>query len=436
MKRVLIVSPHFPPTNAADMHRVRLLLPFLADNGWQAEVLAIAPGSVAAPRDEWMADGLPADVPVHRLRGLDLGWSRVPCLGTLGWRARLAITRKGDELLAAGGFDLVYFSTTQWPVHLAGPRWLERFGVPFAMDYQDPWVNDYYRNHPEVTPPGGRLRYAMSEAIARRLEPGVLRRCCGFTSVSADYPAQLEARYMWASRIVRLVLPFPGSRRDLERARESAPSQDVFDPRDGLHHWVYVGRGGRDMTTAARCLFGALRDHGSSHPEFLRSLRLHFLGTSYAPAGRGVPTIAPLAAEFGISEVVAERPDRLPYAQTLRCLLDASALLAICSDDPAYTASKICPYLIARKPLLAVCHRDGGVAELLNRVGGGVCAAFDGAGDGAREVILRDWLESGAWERVGALDDEAFAPFLDDASAQRLTSWWDDLLPRRSEGFS
>ena len=190
------------------------------------------------------------------------------------------------------------------------------------------------------------------------------------------------------------------------------------------------------MKTAARCLFGALRDHGSRNPEFLRSLRLHFLGTSYAPAGRGVPTISPLAAEFGLSEVVVERPDRLPYAQTLRCLLDASALLAICSDDPAYTASKIYPYLIARKPLLAVCHRDGGVAEVLNRVGGGVCAGFHGAGDGAREVILRDWLESGAWKRVGALDDEAFAPFLDDAAARRLTSWWDDLLRLRPEGLS
>ncbi len=435
MSKVLLISPHFPPTNAPDMHRVRLVLPFLADNGWQAEVLAIAPASVAAPRDEWMADGLPADVRVHRLPGLGLEWSRVPGLGTLGWRARAAITRKGDELLARGGFDLVYFSTTQWPVHLAGPRWLRKFGVPFAMDYQDPWVNDYYHNHPEVTPPGGRLRYAMSDLLARSLEPRVLRRCAGFTSVSEDYPRQLESRHDWAARLPRLVLPFPGSRRDFERARESAPPQDLFDPRDGLHHWVYVGRGGRDMRTAARCLFGALRDHGSRHPEFLRSLRLHFLGTSYAPAGRGVPTISPLAAEFGISEVVVERPDRLPYAQTLRCLLDASALLALCSDDPAYTASKIYPYLLARKPLLAICHRSGGVAELLDRVGGGVCATFDERGEGAREVILREWLGAGGWGRTMDLDEPAFAPCLDESSARRLTAWWNGFLGRPATGL-
>lgn len=434
MRKVLLVSPHFPPTNAADMHRVRLLLPFLADNGWKAEVLATAPESVAAPRDEWMAEGLPADVPVHRMRGMGLGWSGIPGFGTLGWRAWPATRTKGDELLARGGFDLVYFSTTQWPVHLAGPRWAARWGVPFAMDYQDPWVNDYYRNHPAVTPPGGRLRYAMSESLARRMEPYVLGRCLGFTAVSPDYPRQLEARYVWASQIPRLVLPFPGSRRDIERARMSAPRQTVFDPKDGLIHWVYVGRGGRDMEAAVRALFAALREHAVQHPRFLDGLRLHFIGTSYAAAGRGVPTIAPVAAEFGLGAVVDERPDRIPYAETLRCLLEASALVAVCSDDPAYTASKIYPYLLARKPLLAVCHRDGGVAELMSRVGGGVCATFDERGEGAREVILREWLEGGGSQRTAGLDEESFAPCLDEASARRLTAWWRELLDNPASG--
>lgn len=417
------------------MHRVRLVLPFLADNGWQAEVLAIAPDSVAAPRDEWIADGLPVDVRVHRLRGLGLEWSRIPGLGTLGWRARAAITSKGDELLARGGFDLVYFSTTQWPVHLAGPRWLGRFGVPFAMDYQDPWVNDYYRNHPDVMPPGGRVRYALSETLARFMEPGVLRRCRGFTSVSEDYPRQLEARYSWASDLPRLVSPFPGSRRDIERARASAPPQEVFDPRDGRQHWVYVGRGGKDMGTAARSLFVALSDHARRQPNLLATLRIHFLGTSYAPAGRGVASIAPLAAEFGLAEVVDERPDRIPYAQALRCLLDATALVAVCSDDPGYTASKIYPYLLARKPLLAICHRSGGVAELLGRVGGGACATFDERGEGAREVILRDWLDAGGWRRTVDLDEPAFAPCLDESAARRLTAWWNGLLGQPATGF-
>ena len=29
----------------------------------------------------------------------------------------------------------------------------ERFGVPFVLDIQDPWLSDYYETHPEATAP-------------------------------------------------------------------------------------------------------------------------------------------------------------------------------------------------------------------------------------------------------------------------------------------
>jgi hypothetical protein len=42
-RHVLIVSPHFPPTNAPDMQRVRMSLPHFHKFGWRASVLAVAP---------------------------------------------------------------------------------------------------------------------------------------------------------------------------------------------------------------------------------------------------------------------------------------------------------------------------------------------------------------------------------------------------------
>ena len=149
MRRVLIVSPHFPPVNTADMQRVRMLLPFLKLNGWLAEVLTVSPEQIASPRDPWLLQGIPDDIPVHEAKALGLAWSRIPGLGSLGFRATRALAKTGDALLAEKKFDLIYFSTTVFPVHKLGPRWKKKFGVPFVMDYQDPWVNDYYREHPE-----------------------------------------------------------------------------------------------------------------------------------------------------------------------------------------------------------------------------------------------------------------------------------------------
>ncbi|MFM8720242.1 MAG: glycosyltransferase, partial [Chthoniobacterales bacterium] len=399
MKRVLIVSPHFPPVNAADMHRVRMVLPFLRENGWEAEVLAVRSEAVAAPKDEWLEAGLPEDVPIHRVKALGLGWSRVPGLGTLGWRALPATQRAGDALLREKKFDLVYFSSTQWPVHLAGPHWKRRSGVPFAMDYQDPWVNDYYRRHPEVTPPGGRLRYAAADALSRWTEPRVLRECSGYTSVSEAYPADLTRRYPWSATIPHVVMPFPGSERDFERVRSEDVRQTQFDPQDGKRHWVYVGRGGKDMETAAHALFRAVAEHARTSSGFRGQVVMHFIGTSYAPAGTGRATISPIAAEYGISEMVREHPDRIPYSETLRCLLDATSIIALGSNDASYTASKIYPCLLAGKPLLVVCHEQSGVVRLLEEVGGGVCVTFGGerSGDAAENIRSR-WLECGAYK--------------------------------------
>ena len=432
MKRVLLVSPHFPPVSTADMHRVRMLLPFFEGNGWQAEVLTVDPRQVAAPLDPLLEAGLPAGLRVHRVPALARAWSRLPGLGTLGLRCLPALARAGDHLLSRGQFDLVYFSTTVFEVHVLGPRWWRRFRVPFAMDYQDAWVSDYYRDNPGVPVPGGRVKYRLASQLHRWMEPRVLGTCAGITSVSPDYPRQLARRYPLAmASMPTLVQGFPGAPRDFERLPHPAPGQAPFDPGDGAIHWVYVGRGGPDMQHALRAFFRALRDSGD--PALLRALRLHFIGTSYAAAGTGARTVAPIAEEFGLAGMVRESPDRISFTLTLWCLRNAHALIVPGSDDPAYTASKIYPYLLARRPMLAIFHRRSSVVDLLARTGGAVCVPFD-SGQPAETLagaIARDWLQSGAHARVADLDMAAFAPYTDAGCAVAMSAFFETCAARR-----
>lgn len=446
--RVLIISPHFPPTNAADHQRVRLVLPYLREHGCEVEVLAVAAESVAAPRDPWLVAGLPVQVPVHRVAGLGLGWSRIPGLGTLTFRALRALRRRGDALLAHRHFDLVYFSTTQFGVQVLGPHWRKKFGVPFILDYQDPWVNDYYRQHPEITPPGGRWKYALADGLNRRQEQSVLRHCAGVTSVSAAYPRQIGERYAWLNLVAEgevprsgrglavcpfMVLPFPGDANDLLRVAADGTQQNIFTPGDGLRHWLYVGRGGADMRPALRGLFGALQAYLEKQPALRPALRLHFVGTSYAAAGKGQKTIEPLARDYGLADLVSEHPDRVPYSQTLRCLLDADALIVPGSDDPGYTASKIYPYLLAAKPLLAVFHENSSVVSLLRQVQGGVCVTFR-TGEAEADIaarIIRDWLAPAKFSQRVPLNQVAFEPHLARAQAGRLAAFFNDCVAQK-----
>lgn len=425
--RLLLVSPRFPPSSAADSQRLRMLLPHFASCGAEVEVLAVDPGCVDAPRDAWQETHLPASIPIHRVRGLPLAFSRLPGLGNLEARCLPALARTGDRLLAdrrsSRAFDAVLFSTTAFGCFGLGRRWRRRYGVPFLLDYQDPWVNDYYREHPEVRPPGGRLKYAVASGLQRRQEPRVLRQCSGLIAVSEAYITDLRQRYSWAGSIPALTLPFPGSALDFQQLSEIPAGCLPFDPLDGLLHWVSIGRGGADLTTALDGLFGALACHAS--PDLLQRLRLHFIGTSYAPAGCGIPSIQPLAARHGLAHLVQEITDRLPLSIALACLKAADALLVIGSNDPAYTASKIYPYLLAARPLLAVMHRQSSVCELLQRCGGGRLASFE-ASTSTTELAARIdqlWLQGAQYSRIVPLDTAAFAPHTAEAQAAKLVQF-------------
>src|SRR5205085_4368567 len=88
-KRVLIVSPHFPPTNAPDMQRVRMSLPYYRACGWEPVVLAIDARDADAVEEPELMATIPADVKIVRCRALPLGWARLLGVGNVGQRGLL-----------------------------------------------------------------------------------------------------------------------------------------------------------------------------------------------------------------------------------------------------------------------------------------------------------------------------------------------------------
>jgi len=427
--RVLIVSPHFPPINAPDHQRVRMALPYLEQFGWQATVLTVRPEFVEAVPDPLLAQTLPKETRVVRTGALPARWTRMAGIGSLAYRAGWHLRSAGEELLRRERFDLVFFSTTQFPVMALGPRWHCRFGVPYVLDFQDPWVSDYYERYPEQRPPGGRLKYGVAQWVARRMEPTTVRGASHLVCVSPAYAQMFGRRYADLTKDHFTILPFGGPESDFSALQNLAVSRSVFDPWDGREHWVYAGRGGDDMAFAARAFFLALRRHCERHPKLRDRLRVHFIGTDYAPAGQGRKTFEPLARECGIGDIVTEQPARLPYFEALRCLSDAHALFVPGSNDPGYTASKLYPYILARKPLLAVFHEASSVVEVLRRTGAGKVVTFGSGGDVKKvaDEIYQQWF-AGAPLSAPPTDWTAFEPYTAKAMTRRLCEVFDQVL--------
>jgi hypothetical protein len=432
LKRVLIISPHFPPANAADHQRVRMCLPYLAENGWQASVVAVRPEQTGAVRDEWLSQTIPDIVPVAWADAWPPGWTRRMGFGQLAYRAWGGVRRAAESLLKRERFDLVFFSTTQFPFLSLGPRWLKQFGVPFVLDIQDPWWSDYYQRNPGKRPPGGRLRYGFANGLARRQEGRTVPRSAHVVCVSDAYANQFRERYPEMAPDRFTTLPFGAPERDFEILEGLPVRQTLFDPSDGLRHWVFVGAAGHAMAFAVRSFFGALKLALPERPELARQLRIHFAGTDYAPPALARKSIEPLAREAGVEQMVSEQTDRLPYFETLRCLREADALIMLGSDDPSYTASRIYPYILARKPLLAVFHKDSSVIRIVNETRAGVAVAFgDHRLESVAEEIRQRWFGQPA-PPAPATDWEQFAPYTAQAMTARLCEVFDRAVGNRN----
>lgn len=363
MKRVLIVSPHFPPVNAPDMQRIRMGLPYYRTSGWEPVVLAVAPVDVEATVEPELLATVPPQVQVRTCRALPVRWTRRIGIGNIGHRALHSLAVAGGSLLQDRRFDLVFFSNTQFITFALGPVWRRKFGVPYVIDVQDPWRTDYYERKGSRRPPGG-WKYQFARLQAWMLEGWVHRRAAGVMSVSGSYIDELRRRYRDLSAPME-VIPFGASRADLECSHRGPPSPHAYPRRPGDVHLLYTGASGPVMPHALTVLFDALRVFVSRAPERARRLRFHFFGTSYVAPGRGRNSVLPIAEACGVADLVDEIPHRLGHVDCLRLQSEADVLLLPGSSDLAYSPSKIYPYYLSGRPMLGLVFRDSVMERLL-----------------------------------------------------------------------
>lgn len=367
MRRVLIVSPHFPPLNAPDMQRVRMSLPYYRAHGWEPVVLAVRDDRQVGVREPELLATVPDDITVLRASAIEPRLARRFGVGNIGLRAWFGLWAAGSRFLRQQGCDLVFFSTTQFITFTLGPLWRRRFGVPYVLDLQDPWRTDYYER-PGAPPPPGGWKYRFARWEARLLEGPCVRRAAGLMSVSPAYIADLVARYPAVARIPSAALTFGASPADLERARDLSRAAPSFPRDQGQVHIVYTGASGPVMPHALLVLFSAFREYRQRSPERAARIRFHFIGTSYVAPGTGTPSVLPVARACGVEDAVTEIPHRIGFLDSARLQLQADVLLLLGSSDLAYSPSKVYLYFLTGRPILGLVFRDSVMEQLLDEL--------------------------------------------------------------------
>ncbi|HVU17595.1 MAG TPA: hypothetical protein VHD32_11755 [Candidatus Didemnitutus sp.] len=435
MKRVLIISPHFPPVNAPDGQRARMSLPYYRRFGWEPEVLAVGPEHQPEWRDDSMLASLPPDVPIHTCGALPLRLTRLVGVQNLGLRSAPFINRAALHLLLTRSFDLIFFTTTQYMVTPLSLLWRRRGRVPYVIDLQDPWRSDYYRR-PGAPPPPGGWKYQFARFTAWLFEERTFRAAAGFVSVSPRYFQELAARYAWFRDRPQVVIPFGGPSADFAHLRTQPPCSPPW-PDDGRKNWVAPGSLSPSFSHALRVLFSGLRRLRDSDPVAAARLRFHFVGTSYATGSRARETARPIAAAYGVADLVEEQCRRIGYLDSLRLMEQADGLLLLGSDDPGYSPSKLHPYIMARRPVLTLAHHGSVLADLVTRldmapvirllVPGRLAAPPREVADFLSRAAGPDGIPS------GSRDDATFdREFTAEAGARRQCAFFDSLLTTRA----
>ena len=365
-----------------------MALPFLADFGWEPLILKINPDEQEGIKDPDLCQTVPKATRTWQAGCIPLGLTSWFGMRNIGLRSYFHLARTGDRIIREESPAIALFSTTMFPLMTLGRYWRWRHRLAYVLDWQDPW-----RSKQEGLAKG--IKRWVVNFMANYMEPITMRKVAHVVSVSPAYVDNLRAAYPWMRKEQFSVLPFGTAEGDYLHLQRSSIRQNIFDPADGKRHWVYVGRGGSDMRFALKSLFCALAQVLDGQPSLRQELRLHFIGTDYAPKERAIKTIEPVAREFGLGDIVIEKTDRIPYFAALRCLLNAEALIVPGSDDSGYTASKIYPYILACKPLLAVFHARSSVVEVINRTKAGTTVTFQ-ANETFEEVAARivatDWM--------------------------------------------
>lgn len=361
IRRALIVTSSYAPTMIADMQRARQLAWELPETGWQVEILC--PDSSyqhASCIDHDSAGFFSSDTLIHYVPQYFSWLSRFLRLGSIGWRALFPMLVAGKRLLGQREFDVVFISTTQFPLFLLGPAWQKWLGTPYILDVHDPC----YREN-SVTPMWARpsLRHAFSHWLAKKIESISVPAAAGLVAVSPDYIQALRRRYenrkpYWLGAGRHEVIPFSVLPRDFaEAARKAIASAQLGSGRQ--IRIVYAGAGGDVMHRSFLLLCNVLAYLKVQDPRAVDRIQFELYGTMLGWRDGDPKHLTEIACEQRIADLVNEDARRVSYRRSVELLLEGDGIFILGVDDAGYMPSKLFSYAAAGKPMLAVLRRDG-----------------------------------------------------------------------------
>jgi len=367
LKKILIITPHFPPSNLASVHRSRLFAKHLPSFGWEPIILTVNEQYYEEEQDEKLLQLLSPSLTIEKVKAFPL--TRPRLIGDLGLRAFFQLYNRAKKLIKHQGICFVYIPIPSFYCALLG-RWLHATtGVQYGIDYIDPWVHYF--------PGSNKLfsRHWFSTKLSGILEPIAIKHVSLITGVAEGYYKDvLQRNPQLKQRVITGAMPYGGEYEDHVAVGKINCGNYLFQKNNKIQ-LVYAGAMLPKAYLPLKNIFESIR----ANSELFKNVEIHFIGTGKTAGDAGGFNIKPMAEEYGLwQKQIFEYPKRIPYLDVLCHLNLADGIFILGSTEPHYTPSKVYQALLSNKPMLAVLHSQSSAVGFLLKSNAGVVTPFDG----------------------------------------------------------
>lgn len=368
MKKVLIIYPHFPPSNLAGVHRPRLFARHLPAFGWEPLILTVHEDHYEEKPDHALVKLLPAGLRIEKVKA----FKRKGPIGDIGLRGFFQLYKKAKEIIRKEQPDFLYIPIPSFYCALLGRLLHAHTGIKYGIDYIDPWVHSFPGSEKTFS------RHWFSTKLAKMLEPIAVKKASLITGVAEGYYLPVLKRNPRLQNIVSGAMPYGGEKEDHDIISMLHIEPYLFKKKAGKVQLVYAGAMLPKAYEPLEKIFEAI----VSAKEAFADVEFHFIGTGSSPNDPVGYNIKPLAERYGLwNTIVFEYPGRIPYLDVLVHLNMADAAFILGSTEPHYTPSKVYQSILSGKPLLAVLHAESSAVKVTENSGAGIVLAFNGPDD-------------------------------------------------------
>src|SRR5262245_24525799 len=269
-RNVIIVSPYFPPSTLAGVHRARHLAKHLPAAGWWPVVICVDEAYHEQSLDPELAKLVPPSVEIVKTKAIPTKITRPFGLGDISLRAWSQLRRTVFGLIQTRDVRTVLITGSPYYPMMLAPEIARRFGVPVVLDFQDPWVSPVGAQHPLLSKPG------LSHWLAKTLEPLALRGAAYVTSVSDTQNAEMAALYPWFNGSRMAAIPIGGDPDDFNRLRAAGTSPPAGILDEAKVNLSFVGTFMPRSGPLVRTLLAAFARLRREKPELGNQIRMNF----------------------------------------------------------------------------------------------------------------------------------------------------------------